>query len=66
MGGGDGRGLEADKTEIILSGSRAGTLVPCVKFQVQGRINEIKQKRNIKLYVRCIAGEERGRQPGCV
>lgn len=51
-----GGGLEADKTEIILSGSLSGTLLPCVKFQVQGRINEIKQERNIKLYVRGIAG----------
>lgn len=56
MRGGGGGGLEADKTEIILSGSLSGTLLPCVKFQVQGRINEIKQERNIKLYVRGIAG----------
>lgn len=40
---------------IILSGSLSGTLLPCVKFQVQGRMNEIKQERNIKLYVLCIA-----------
>lgn len=50
-----GRKLEADKTEIILSGSLSGTLLPCVQFQVQGRINEIKQERNIKLYMRGIA-----------
>lgn len=56
--GDGGGGLEADKTEIILSGSVSGTLQPCVKFQVQGRINEIKRKRNIKLYVRGIAGRE--------
>lgn len=58
MGGG-GKKLEADKAEIILSGSVSGTLQPCVKFQVQGRVNEIKRKRNIKPYVRGIARKER-------
>lgn len=49
---GPGEKLEADKTEIILSGSVSGTLQSCGKFQAQDRVNEIKRKRNIKLYVR--------------